>query len=537
MVRTGRRVDNVTSVSFAPRGAVLRPRTRHQVGLAELFGDRAAVSDPVVSGISIDSRLVRPGDLYVALSGAHHHGAEFVQQAAKAGAVAILTDAAGGQIANGVQLPVIVVDRPRQAMAGVAATIYGRPADALTMCAVTGTNGKTTTTFLLEAALRAAGVSTGSVGTVGFRLNGVALDCIPTTVTTPESTDLQGLLAFLLEEGAETVMMEVSSHALVLGRADAITFDVAAFTNLGRDHLDFHGDMESYFEAKASLFTPERTRHAVINVDDPRGRELVQRIGREAGIRLTTVSLDGDAACRALAYQALPDGRTAVRADLRGRTLDFNLRLPGDFNIRNALTALAMVDAIGGDLERAAGGLGQADVSGRMQRVELGPGAPLVYVDFAHTPQAIAAALEAVGNRRRIVVVGCGGDRDPLKREPMGESAARHADVVIATDDNPRSEDPAAIRAQLLVGARAAVRYEGLAAEVIDGGDRRTAINLALQLAAPGDVVAILGKGHEVGQEIAGTVLPFSDPVVAAEAWAVLHPDLVRQAGPQDPMP
>jgi len=537
LVRTGRRVDNVTSVSFAPRGAVLRPRTRHQIGLAELFGDRAAVSDPVVSGISIDSRLVRPGDLYVALSGAHHHGAEFIQQAAQAGAVAILTDQTGGRIANGVQLPVIVVDQPRQAMAGVAAIIYGRPADALTMCAVTGTNGKTTTTFLLEAALRAGGVSTGSVGTVGFRLNGVALDCIPTTVTTPESTDLQGLLAFLLEEGAEAVMMEVSSHALVLGRADAITFDVAAFTNLGRDHLDFHGDMESYFEAKASLFTPERTRHAVINVDDPRGRELVQRIGHEAEIRLTTVSLDGDAACRALAYQTLPDGRTAVRADLRGRTLDFNLRLPGDFNIRNALTALAMVDAIGGDLERAAVGLGQADVSGRMQRVELGPTAPLVYVDFAHTPQAIAAALAAVGSRRRIVVVGCGGDRDPQKREPMGESAARHADVVIATDDNPRSEDPAAIRTQLIIGARTAVRREGLATEVIDGGDRRSAINLALRLAAPDDVVAILGKGHEVGQEIAGTVLPFSDPVVAAEEWAVLHPDLVRQTGPQDPMP
>ena len=171
-------------------------------------------------------------------------------------------------------------------MAGLSPrTIYGRPADALTMCAVTGTNGKTTTTFLLEAALRAGGVSTGLVGTVGFRLNGVALDCVPTTVTTPESTDLQGLLAFLLEEGAKTVVMEVSSHALVLGRAEAISFDVAAFTNLGRDHLDFHGDMESYFEAKASLFTPQRTKHAVINVDDPRGRELVQRIGRQSGMR------------------------------------------------------------------------------------------------------------------------------------------------------------------------------------------------------------------------------------------------------------
>jgi UDP-N-acetylmuramoyl-L-alanyl-D-glutamate--2,6-diaminopimelate ligase len=535
LVRTCRGVDNVTSVSTALRGGVIRPRTRHLIGLTELLGDRAAMSDSVVSGITMDSRLVRPGDLYVALSGAHHHGAEFARQAAEAGAVAILTDPAGGRIAQGLALPVVVVDHPRQTMAGVAATIYGRPADALTMCAVTGTNGKTTTTFLLEAALRADGANTGLVGTVGFRLNGVALDCVPTTVTTPESTDLQALLAFLVEEGAETVVMEVSSHALVLGRTEAITFDVAAFTNLGRDHLDFHEDLESYFEAKASLFSPERTKHAVINVDDPRGRELVQRIGRHSGIGLTTVSLDGDAACRALAYQAQPDGRTAVRADIRGRMLDFNLNLPGDFNIRNALTALAMVDAIGGDLERAVIGLGQAEVAGRMQRVELGERSPRVYVDFAHTPQAIAAALQAVGNplrrsQRRIVVLGCGGDRDPQKREPMGESAARNADVVIATDDNPRSEDPRAIRAQLISGAQAAVHGEALDTEVIDGGDRRSAIRLALQLATPGDVVAILGKGHELGQELAGTVLPFSDPVVAAEEWAMLHPDLARQA-------
>jgi len=532
-VRTGRQVDNVTSVSSAPRGGVIRPRTRHQIGLAELLGNRSTISDPVVSGITMDSRLVHPGDLYVALSGAHNHGAEFARQAADAGAVAVLTDVMGRRLTRGLALPVVVVDHPRQAMAGVAATIYGRPADALTMCAVTGTNGKTTTTFLLDAALRAGGVSTGLVGTVGFRLNGVALDCVPTTVTTPESTDLQGLLAFLLEERAETVVMEVSSHALVLGRTEAITFDVSAFTNLGRDHLDFHGDIESYFEAKASLFTPERTKHAVINIDDPRGRELVRRIGRESGIRLTTISLEGDAACRALAYQVQADGRTAVTAELLGRIIDFSLNLPGDFNIRNALTALAMVDAIGGDLDRAAIALGEAQVAGRMQRIELGPDAPLVYVDFAHTPQAIAAALQAVGTRRRIVVLGCGGDRDPQKRGPMGEAAARHADVVIATDDNPRSEDPAAIRAQLINGAQDAVRRDGLATEVIDGGDRRSAIRLALQLAAPGDVVAVLGKGHELGQEVAGTVVPFSDPVVAAEEWALLHPDLALQAGQQ----
>jgi UDP-N-acetylmuramoyl-L-alanyl-D-glutamate--2,6-diaminopimelate ligase len=535
LVQRGRGVDNVTSVSSALRGGVIRPRARHQIGLTELLGNRAAVGGSVVSGITMDSRLVHPGDLYVALSGAHHHGAEFARQAAEAGAVAILTDPAGGQIARGLSLPVVVVDHPRQAMAGVAATIYGRPADALTMCAVTGTNGKTTTTFLLEAALRADNVNTGLVGTVGFRLNGEPLDCVPTTVTTPESTDLQALLAFLVEEGVETVVMEVSSHALVLGRTEAITFDVAAFTNLGRDHLDFHGDVESYFEAKASLFSLERAKHAVINVDDPRGRELVQRIGRSSEIGLTTVSLDGDAACRALAYKAQPDGRTAVRADIRGRILDFSLNLPGDFNIRNALTALAMVEAIDGDLDRAAVGLGQAEVAGRMQRVELGEGAPLVYVDFAHTPQAIAAALQALDSprrsHRRIVVLGCGGDRDPQKREPMGESAAHNADVVIATDDNPRSEDPRAIRAQLITGAQAAVRGADLQTEVIDGGDRRSAIRLALQLARPDDVVAILGKGHELGQEVAGTVLPFSDPVVAAEEWAVLHPDSASQIG------
>jgi UDP-N-acetylmuramoyl-L-alanyl-D-glutamate--2,6-diaminopimelate ligase len=529
LVQRDRGIDNVTSVSSALRGGVIRPRTRHQIGLTELLGDRATVGGSVVSGITMDSRLVRPGDLYVALSGAHHHGAEFARQAAEAGAVAVLTDSIGGQIAQGLSLPVVVVDHPRQAMAAAAATIYGRPADALTMCAVTGTNGKTTTTFLLEAALRADSVNTGLVGTVGFRLNGEPLDCVPTTVTTPESTDLQALLAFLVEEGAETVVMEVSSHALVLGRTEAITFDVAAFTNLGRDHLDFHANVESYFEAKASLFSPERTKHAVINVDDPRGRELVHRIGRRSGIGLTTVSLDGDAACRALGYRVQPDGRTAVRADVRGRILDFSLNLPGEFNIRNALTALAMVDAIEGDLDRAAIGLGQAEVAGRMQRVELGEGAPMVYVDFAHTPQAIAAALQALGSarrsRRRIVVLGCGGDRDPQKREPMGESAAHNADVVIATDDNPRSEDPRAIRAQLINGARGAVRGADLQTEVIDGGDRRSAIRLALQLARPGDVVAILGKGHELGQEVAGTVLPFSDPVVAAEEWAVLHPD------------
>jgi UDP-N-acetylmuramoyl-L-alanyl-D-glutamate--2,6-diaminopimelate ligase len=405
-------------------------------------------------------------------------------------------------------------------MAEAAAAIYGRPSEAMTMYAVTGTNGKTTTTFLLDAALRASGVRTGLVGTIGYFSDGHPLQATRTTVTTPESTDLQGLLGYLREQGAQAVTMEVSSHALALGRVDSIPFDVAAFTNLGRDHLDFHSDEEAYFAAKASLFAPDRTRHAVVNIDDPRGRLLAERVVAAGEPALTTVSLSEAADCQVLARGLGDDGRTGVRARLRNHTVEFTLDLPGEFNVRNAVTALAMVSATGGDLEEAARGLAAASVPGRMQRVDLGPRAPVVYVDFAHTPQAVAAALQAVGPRRRIAVLGCGGDRDPEKRHPMGAAAAQHADLVLVTDDNPRSEDPAAIRAEVLAGARAAVAAGGRASDVLDGGDRRSAIRQALCLAREGEVVAILGKGHELGQEVAGDVLPFSDADVAAAEWA-----------------
>ncbi len=511
---------------MVPDPPALRPRSRRPIALRELFGPELFGTgvDQTVSGITLDSRMVGPGDLYVALPGRHHHGAEFSGQAVERGAVAVLTDPAGGRLTAGLPVPVVVVDEPRQIMAEVAATIYGRPAEALTMYAVTGTNGKTTTTFLLEAALGAAGVRTGLIGTIGFRFDGRPVDAPRTTVTTPESTELQGLLGYLRDEGAEAVLMEVSSHALVLGRADAITFAVSAFTNLGRDHLDFHGDEESYFAAKAALFTPDRTRHAVINIDDPRGRVLAEQIRRAGAVSLTTVSLSGPADCRALAYAVAPDGRSTVRAEVAGQLVEFSLGLPGDFNVRNALTALAMIAAVGGDLPAAAVGLAEASVPGRLQRVPLGPEAPIVYVDFAHTPQAVAAALQATGPRRRIAVLGCGGDRDPQKRGPMGESAVQNADLVVVTDDNPRSESPAAIRSEVLAGARQAIRAHGLATAVVDGGDRRSAIRQALERARPGDVVAILGKGHELGQEVAGEVRPFDDVTVATEEWHALHP-------------
>jgi UDP-N-acetylmuramoyl-L-alanyl-D-glutamate--2,6-diaminopimelate ligase len=316
--------------------------------------------------------------------------------------------------------------------------------------------------------------------------------------------------------------MEVSSHALALGRADAVAFDVAAFTNFGRDHLDFHGDLESYFEAKARLFTPEHSRAAVLNVDDPRGEQLAARVRDGGELDLVSVSLEDPAGDYHVArVEALADGRRRVRARTPAGPLGFDLSLPGDYNLRNALTALAMAGTRGVDLEAGASGLASAQVPGRMQRVALPPGAPLVLVDFAHTPQAVTAVLEAVSGERRIVVLGCGGDRDPAKRRPMGAAAAA-ADLVVVTDDNPRSEDPAAIRAEVLAGARAAVAAGRSRAEVVDGGDRRAAIRLALAAAGPGDVVAVLGKGHESGQEIGGQVLPFDDLAVVGQEWSRL---------------
>jgi UDP-N-acetylmuramoyl-L-alanyl-D-glutamate--2,6-diaminopimelate ligase len=511
---------NVRSVAPAP---TLRPRPRHALPLHRLTAvlglEPHPAEDPGLTGITLDSRLVAPGDLYVALAGQHRHGAEFTPTAARAGAVAVLTDPAGEAAAGAAGLPVLVTDRARPLMAQAAAEIYGRPAERLSMHAVTGTNGKTTTTFLLDAALRAAGHRVGTIGTLGFLLDGEPLPAARTTITTPESPELQALLAHLLEAGADTVAMEVSSHALVLGRADAITFDVAAFTNLGRDHLDFHGDEESYFAAKAQLFTPERARQVVLNIDDGAGRRLVEQVRREPGLGIRTVSLrEPDADYLLLDARPTADGPIAVTVRAEGRRVEFALAMPGDFNLRNAMTALAMVSLAGGDVRAAAAGLAGVAVPGRMQLVPLGQGAPTVFVDFAHTPQAVTAALESVRDRRLVAVLGCGGDRDPAKRRPMGEAAARVAAVLVVTDDNPRTEDPAAIRAEVLAGARAA----GGRAEVVDGGDRRSAILLALASAGPDDVVAVLGKGHESGQEVAGRVLPFSDAVVVREVWAEL---------------
>lgn len=482
-----------------------------------------------VTGVTLDSRRVRPGDLWVALPGTRVHGARFAQQALDAGARAILTDADGAaRIRADLGEPAAVVATSahlRHDMALLAARVHHDPSAGMAMFGVTGTNGKTTTVHLVAALLRRAGLRVGTIGTLGFELDGIRLDVTTTTVTTPESPDLQAMLAAMRDRGADAVAMEVSSHALALRRVDGVEFRSAGFTNLNREHLDFHGTMEHYFDAKARLFTTDFTHDGVVCLDDPFGPRLLAR-ARERGLRVRGVGRTAEAD-----YRILAAGPREFSLAHPGGTLTVPMRLPGDFNRTNAAIAMALIDreVIGGgvvSLDAVAGALATVDVPGRMQPVTLGAGAPDTFVDFAHTPESVAAVLAAfAGDREQgrevVVVVGCGGDRDPSKREPMGAAAARGASFVVVTDDNPRTEDPAAIRRVVLAGARAAGGDAG--ARVVDGGDRRSAIAEGLRRAGSDGVLVVLGKGHEQGQIINDRVIPFDDATVLAEEWARLH--------------
>jgi UDP-N-acetylmuramoyl-L-alanyl-D-glutamate--2,6-diaminopimelate ligase len=507
--------------------AVIRPATSGVplTALADRLGGLADLPDVLVGGVTLDSRAVRPGDLYAALPGFNVHGARFAGAAVRAGAAAVLTDPPGAAELADVAVPVVVVDDPRAVLGEVAAGIYGDPARDLTMLGVTGTNGKTTTAYLIESALRSHGLRTGLVGTIETRIGD---DRIGSARTTPEATDLHALLAVMRERGLDACVMEVSSHALSLHRVDGVVYDVALFTNLSQDHLDFHPTMEDYFEAKASLFTPSRARRGVVCVDDEWGR----RLAGLSAVPVTTLSTTtADADWRVTQGDA---GAFVLREAESARELRLVSHLPGTFNVANtALAALALL-GLGltpGEVERAMAS--PPTVPGRMEVVAAGgPDGPRCIVDFAHTPDAVAAALVALRPStpgRLVAVVGAGGDRDRGKRPAMGAAAARHADVVVVTDDNPRSEDPAEIRAAVLAGARDAVASGAAAATVIDGGARSAAIAEAIALSAvdagpgtPVDTVVVLGKGHEKGQEVHGVIHPFDDreAVLAALAAA-----------------
>ncbi|TFV81419.1 UDP-N-acetylmuramoyl-L-alanyl-D-glutamate--2,6-diaminopimelate ligase [Blastococcus sp. CT_GayMR16] len=507
-------------------GSVPRPTGNRPLSLAELAD---LVGDPVsgpadgtqIRGVTLASADVQAGDLYAALPGARTHGSQYVADAASRGAVAVLTDLTGQAAAAESGLPVCVVDDPRAVLGEVADRVYGEPSRRLTVLGITGTNGKTTTAYLVEAGLAAAGLGTGLIGTVQTRTRGrdaagqPTVTALPSVRTTPEAPALHALLAEMAESGVSAVVMEVSSHALVMGRVGGIRFATAGFTNLGRDHLDFHGDLEEYFQAKAMLFDGRAARE-VVTVDDEAGRRL-------AGLRpdAATVSIAGQADWTATDVEPAPGGgSTFTLRGPDGATWPARLRLPGRFNVANAVLAVALLDAVGVPVVTALAGLAETVVPGRMEPVEAGQ--PFVaVVDYAHTPDAVAtalAALRADTAGRVITVLGCGGDRDPGKRPAMGTAAALGSDVLIVTDDNPRSEDPAAIRAAMLDGVQQVPA--DLRAEVLEVAGRRNALAAAVALAAPGDTLLVAGKGHETGQEVAGTVHPFDDRTVLREVLA-----------------
>ncbi|MEX1907238.1 UDP-N-acetylmuramoyl-L-alanyl-D-glutamate--2,6-diaminopimelate ligase [Janibacter sp. Y6] len=509
-----------------------RPQTIDPVALqavSEAAGrssDIVGDADLTVTGVTLSTFSVRPGDLYAALPGANAHGASYAAAAVREGARALLTDVRGLELAReaGVDVPAVVVADPRSVLGRVAAAVYGTGTPGgpgVRSFGITGTNGKTTTAYLLAAALEALGRSTGLIGTVETR---IGQERVPSARTTPESPDLHALLAVMRERGVDDCVMEVSSHALVLHRVDEVVYDVALFTNLSQDHLDFHDGMEDYFAAKASLFTPERSRAGVVCVDDAWGR----RLAAQAGVPVSTVSSD-PAVPADLVITSVAGPAFVLEGD--GVSLALRSPLPGGFNRTNTAVAAAALLVAGHDPAEVARAVGaEPRVPGRMEVVAAPEGAdaallPRVVVDFAHTPDAVAAALAALreGTTGRLVaVLGAGGSRDPGKRPGMGRAAADHADLVVVTDDNPRSEDPAAIREAVASGAR----QGGAELDVV--ADRRAAVEHAVRAAGPGGVVALLGKGHESGQEVDGVVTPFDDRVVALEALTALATEVAR---------
>ncbi|MFC3965988.1 UDP-N-acetylmuramoyl-L-alanyl-D-glutamate--2,6-diaminopimelate ligase [Nocardia jiangsuensis] len=501
----------------------------------------APVAEVTVTGIEQRSNAVLAGDLFAALPGARAHGARFAADAVARGAVAIFTDPAGAAELGDPGVPVLVRAEPRAALGELSALIYGHPSERLKIVGITGTSGKTTTAYLVEAGLAAAGLATGLIGTIETRIGGRR---VPSALTTPEAPQLHAMFAAMVEQGVDAVVMEVSSHALALGRVDGVRFDVGAFTNLSQDHLDFHADFEDYFAAKRRLFevgSPIAARTAVVCVDQEWGRRLAAALPNPITVRTEPAS-PADAVVTAADSAQPTEELAAVAADWTvagdvtttpGGEQEFvaagpdgpipvRLRLPGRYNVANGLLAVAVCAAAGVDAAKAAAALASVDVPGRMQRVERGQDF-LAVVDYAHKPAAVEsvlATLRAQTSGRVAVVVGAGGDRDAGKRPLMGAAAARGADLTVITDDNPRGEDPATIRAALRAGALAVPEAER--GEVREVGDRAAAVAAAVRWARAGDVVLVAGKGHETGQEIAGVEHPFDDREVLAAALAAI---------------
>jgi len=463
---------------------------------AELRGS----ADVLVSSVCYRSDDARPGALFFCVPGSTSDGHAFAGDAVSRGSTGIVVD-------RWLELDVSQVKVPdvREAMGPISAAFYGWPADGMTIVCVTGTNGKTTTTFLLEAILRADGRTPGVIGTTGVRIDGRPE---PFPRTTPEAPDLQRLVATMVDEGVTAIAMEVSSHGLHQHRVDGIRYTVAVFTNLTQDHLDYHPSMEEYFLAKSRLFTPAMSDRAVVNLDDARGRDLVG-----SGLPTITYGLAPESDVRATDVESTAEG-IAFLAD----GVPIRSALRGSFNVENALAAFATARSLGIEDGVAADAISSVRVvPGRVETVEVGQGF-LVLVDYAHTPDSVENVLRAarsLTDGRLIVVLGAGGDRDRVKRPLMGRAATANADLAVITSDNPRSEDPLEIIAEITPGAERGAE-EGGGRFVVEP-DRRAAIRLAMEEASPGDVVVVAGKGHETYQELADRRIPFDDRAVAED--------------------
>jgi UDP-N-acetylmuramoyl-L-alanyl-D-glutamate--2,6-diaminopimelate ligase len=462
---------------------------------AEVRGD----PDRTVRDASNDSRDVPAGSLFFCIPGDHADGHAFAEQAVDAGAAALVVDHP-----LAVAVPQLLVRSVRHAIGPMAAAVFGYPARELTVIGVTGTNGKTTITYLLESVFRAAGWRPGVIGTTGLRIDGVPS---PLAHTTPEAPALHRAFAQMRADGVRAVAIEISSHALAQHRVDGLVVDAAIFTNLSQDHLDLHETMESYFESKRRLFTPALAHHGVVNADDAWGRRLLE----DPAIPITSYGVDGPADVRATDVAVGGTGSTAVIDAVPVRTA-----LRGRFNVENVLAAIVAARVVGIATDIATRGVAElARVPGRMEPIDAGQDFTVV-VDYAHTPDSIHNVLRGArgsADGRVIVVFGCGGDRDRAKRPMMGLAAAEDADLVIVTTDNPRSEDPLAIIDEITSGIP-----DG-AASIVEP-DRATAIQRAIDAAHPGDVVVVAGKGHETTQEIGGVFVPFDDREVARAALA-----------------
>ncbi|CAI9387886.1 Mur ligase family protein [Microbacterium sp. T2.11-28] len=508
---------------IAPTPPVLRPEhppRRRLTQLAERFAARTIgdLAEVEATGITLATADLRPGEVFVAVPGARRHGAEFAADAVSRGAVAVVTDEAGAQPAAAAGVPVLVVDDPRARLGAISAWMYGTDADMPLLLAITGTNGKTSVSHLVEGILRGLGKVTGLSSTAERH---IADQVIPSRLTTPEASEMHALLALMRERGVEAAMVEVSAQALSRHRVDGLVFDVAGFTNLTHDHLDDYGDMATYLEAKLALFRPDRSRRGAVCVDAPEGREVARRSEVPVTTVLTPALADGpvDADWVVDILDERPDGTTFRLSHRDGRSLVTTVPVIGSHMASNAGLAVVLLVEAGIDwgelIALLDGARIPAELPGRIQRVS-GARGPAVYIDFAHSPDAFVKTLEAVRRvtpGRVVMLTAANGDRDVTKREDMGRTAVLGSDMLVVTDQHPRSEDPALIRAALVAGARRA-RPE---ADIHEVTPPEQAIAFAVSQVTEGDAVLWAGPGHQHYREIAGVRVPF-DAAEAARA-------------------